>query len=219
MGFSRQEHWSELPFSSPGDPPNPGIKPGSLAIGSLVLYHWVTWEAHSKESPGSKCQLSWVWGNLLGKNWREEVLLVLRLYFWLSHHDLSPKGASQFITGGKLPLLCPAASWPRRHLVNLINQPYPMFASVPAPKENRNLLDAMNKGDLRGEISRIAEAKATDLGKDYHGVMMLLLFWPTGERSTPQGNASEHSQSVSPPSWARTFSLVLNDSFDLILPP
>ena len=45
-----------------------------------------------------------------------------------------------------------------------------MFASVPAPKENRNLLDAMNKGDLRGEISRIAEAKATDLGKDYHGV-------------------------------------------------
>ena len=51
-----------------------------------------------------------------------------------------------------------------------------MCASVPAPKENRNLLDAMNKGDLRGEISRIAEAKATDLGKDYHGVMMLLLF-------------------------------------------
>ena len=27
MGFSRQEYWSGLPFSSPGDLPKPGIKP------------------------------------------------------------------------------------------------------------------------------------------------------------------------------------------------
>ena len=27
MGFSRQEHWSGLPFSSPGDLPDPGIEP------------------------------------------------------------------------------------------------------------------------------------------------------------------------------------------------
>ena len=26
MGFSRQHYWSELPFPSPGDLPNPGIK-------------------------------------------------------------------------------------------------------------------------------------------------------------------------------------------------
>ena len=26
LGFSRQEYWSGLPFSSPGDLPNPGIK-------------------------------------------------------------------------------------------------------------------------------------------------------------------------------------------------
>ena len=32
MGFSRQEHWSGLPFPSPGDLPNPGIKPRSLAL-------------------------------------------------------------------------------------------------------------------------------------------------------------------------------------------
>ena len=32
MGFSRQECWSELPFPSPGDLPNPGIKPGSPAL-------------------------------------------------------------------------------------------------------------------------------------------------------------------------------------------
>ena len=27
MGFSSQERWSGLPFSSPGDLPNPGIEP------------------------------------------------------------------------------------------------------------------------------------------------------------------------------------------------
>ena len=29
MEFSRQEYWSGLPFPSPGDLPDPGIKPGS----------------------------------------------------------------------------------------------------------------------------------------------------------------------------------------------
>ena len=28
-GISHQEYWSELPFSSPGDLPDPGIKPKS----------------------------------------------------------------------------------------------------------------------------------------------------------------------------------------------
>ena len=32
MGFSRQEYWSELPFPSPGDLPNPGIEPGSPTL-------------------------------------------------------------------------------------------------------------------------------------------------------------------------------------------
>ena len=31
MGFSRQEYWIGLPFSSPGDVPHPGIKPASPA--------------------------------------------------------------------------------------------------------------------------------------------------------------------------------------------
>ena len=32
MGSSRQEEWSGLPFLSPGDLPNTGIKPGSPAL-------------------------------------------------------------------------------------------------------------------------------------------------------------------------------------------
>ena len=32
MGFSRQEYWSGLPFPSPGNLPNPGIKLSSPAL-------------------------------------------------------------------------------------------------------------------------------------------------------------------------------------------
>ena len=32
MEFSRQEYWSGLPFTSPGNLPNPGIKPRSPAL-------------------------------------------------------------------------------------------------------------------------------------------------------------------------------------------
>ena len=41
MGFSRQEYWSGLPFPSPGDLPDRGIKPGSpeLQEDSLHLSH------------------------------------------------------------------------------------------------------------------------------------------------------------------------------------
>ena len=36
MGFSRQEHWSGLPFPSPWDLPDPGIKPTSPASPALA---------------------------------------------------------------------------------------------------------------------------------------------------------------------------------------
>ena len=32
MGFPRQKYWNGLPFPSPGDLPDPGIKPRSLAM-------------------------------------------------------------------------------------------------------------------------------------------------------------------------------------------
>ena len=32
MEFSRQEYWSGLPFPPPGDLPDPGIEPTSLAL-------------------------------------------------------------------------------------------------------------------------------------------------------------------------------------------
>ena len=49
MGFSRQEYWSGLPFPSPGDLPNAGIKPRSPALQADAL---------SSELPGSTEELS-----------------------------------------------------------------------------------------------------------------------------------------------------------------
>ena len=37
MGFSRQEYWNGLPVPSPGDLPNPGIKPSSPALQAVAL--------------------------------------------------------------------------------------------------------------------------------------------------------------------------------------
>ena len=53
MEFSRKECWSGLPFSTPGDLPDPGIKPTSLASpcislrqsGRQILYHCTASEA------------------------------------------------------------------------------------------------------------------------------------------------------------------------------
>ena len=37
MEFSRQEYWNGLPFPSPGDIPDPGIKPVSPALQADAL--------------------------------------------------------------------------------------------------------------------------------------------------------------------------------------
>ena len=36
MGFSRQEYWSGLPFPTPEDHPDPGIKPKSVGSPALA---------------------------------------------------------------------------------------------------------------------------------------------------------------------------------------
>ena len=36
MGFSKQEYWGGLPFSTPGHLPDPGVKPASLASPALI---------------------------------------------------------------------------------------------------------------------------------------------------------------------------------------
>ena len=50
MGFTRQEYWSELPFHSPGDLPNPGIEARSPTLQADAL---------TSEPPGNR-QI-WPW--------------------------------------------------------------------------------------------------------------------------------------------------------------
>ena len=48
--YSKQEYWSELPFPTSGDIPDPAIEPMSLAIsciGRQILYICTTWETHT----------------------------------------------------------------------------------------------------------------------------------------------------------------------------
>ena len=40
MEFSRQEYWRGLPYSSPGDLPDLGIKPVSLGEGVWISGNW-----------------------------------------------------------------------------------------------------------------------------------------------------------------------------------
>ena len=51
MGFSRQEYCNGLPFPSPGDLPNPGIKPRVSYIAGRFFTNWVTREACTIFSP------------------------------------------------------------------------------------------------------------------------------------------------------------------------
>ena len=46
MGFPRQEYWSGLPFPSPGDLPDPGIKPTSLMSPALADRFFFTTSAN-----------------------------------------------------------------------------------------------------------------------------------------------------------------------------
>ena len=68
MWFPRQGYWSGLPFSPPGDLPNPGIKPSFLkspALAGEFFTTSATWEAHrplgSRENSEHLC-LNDVWG-------------------------------------------------------------------------------------------------------------------------------------------------------------
>ena len=51
MGFSRQECWSELPFPSPGDLPNPGIFPTQGLNLGLLHCRWILYHLSHQRSP------------------------------------------------------------------------------------------------------------------------------------------------------------------------
>ena len=69
MGFSRQEYWSGLPFPSPGDLPDPGIKPRSPTLQADAL---------TSEPPGKPDLIYWP---INGKNSSYLEISFTHLYF------------------------------------------------------------------------------------------------------------------------------------------
>ena len=91
-----QEYWSELPFPSPGDLPDPGIKPRSLALqaDSLPSEHW-------------ECPI-WATGTF---EWLMKtmqwllILLTVKVTLPKCPHDLAPMPLSRI--SGPWPCICP----------------------------------------------------------------------------------------------------------------
>ena len=79
MGFSRKEYWSGYPFPSPGDLPDPGIKPRSPALQADTL---------PSEPP------EWQWGKVNYKVLVKREFNTMkpsfykRLFVVVSHEDL-----------------------------------------------------------------------------------------------------------------------------------
>ena len=131
MGFSRQEYWSGLPCSSPGDLPHPGIEPTSLlspALEGRFFTTSTTWEAlssltwllHLKQTLHTFPQTMLVNTTFFFFNWR---LITLQYcggfchtFTWISHgctcvshpdppSPFHPSGSSQ-CTRPEHPALC-----------------------------------------------------------------------------------------------------------------
>ena len=59
MEFSRQEYWSGLPFPTPGDLLDPGIKPGSPALqADSLLSEPPWWESMVGERIGEAIEIN-----------------------------------------------------------------------------------------------------------------------------------------------------------------
>ena len=74
MRFPRPEHWSGLPFPSPGDLPAPGIEPESLALAGRFL----TTEPLAHPQKPERCLSSSFWSADGGLHW------LSRLHFFSS---------------------------------------------------------------------------------------------------------------------------------------
>ena len=71
MGFPRQEYWSGVPFPSPGDLPNPGIKPPSPAsAGGFFI-----------TEPLGKSQINYTTIKMKEKSWQDHLGKTILFYF------------------------------------------------------------------------------------------------------------------------------------------
>ena len=103
MGCSRQECWSGLPFPSPGDLPDPGIKPGSPALQADALLSEPPGKA-PKNRNGDEKQLytiTWKWNDLIPLPWKGKLGNKLCLILFHGSHSVQFNSVAQ-----SCPTLC-----------------------------------------------------------------------------------------------------------------
>ena len=88
VGFSRQACWSRLPFPSPGDLPDPGIKPGSPTL-------WT--DALPSEPPGKSYYTVEVTDRLKRLNLIDRVPEEL----WMEVHNIAQEAVIKTIPNGE----------------------------------------------------------------------------------------------------------------------
>ena len=96
MGFSRQEHWSGLPFPSPGHLPHPGIEPVfpvSPAFTGGFFTTSANWEAHLWVR-GNTMFTHNCWHNLTTGHWLGPCHTVLSRVQLCNPMDCSSPGSS-----------------------------------------------------------------------------------------------------------------------------
>ena len=96
MGFSRKEYWSRLPFPSPGDLPNSGIKSGSPALqaDSLLI-----------ESPGNPYLINWT-PDLIWISPNCPLMSTLFVQGSNPAFHISLRCHTSFVSSGLWPFLC-----------------------------------------------------------------------------------------------------------------
>ena len=87
MGFFRQEYWSGLPLPSPGDLPNPGIKPVSPVwqANSLLLSHL------GSQNGIMSLVATWIDLNIILSEVRERQISCDITYMWNLKKDTSKR--------------------------------------------------------------------------------------------------------------------------------
>ena len=73
-GISQQEYWSGLPFSPPGDLPDPGIQPKSPALADGFFTTSATWKAQKYTHRRKKFRSTYI------LRWRNYVWFLLPLF-------------------------------------------------------------------------------------------------------------------------------------------
>ena len=163
MELSRQKYWSGLPFPSPGDLPNPGIKPGSSTLRADYL---------PSEPPEESVNGKWKWKSLsrvqlfaTPRTTQSMGILQARILEWValpfSRGSSQPKDWTQVshIAGRFFTV------WATRGA-----QEYWSGWSIPSPG------DPPDPGIKPGSPALQADSLPAELPGKTHGVYSLLLF-------------------------------------------